>query len=49
MLLGDFNEIVALEEKCGRDDQSLVQMASFRDVLADCGLEDLGFLGPEFT
>ena len=29
MLLGDFNEIVALEETCGRDDQSLVQMAGF--------------------
>lgn len=49
MLLGDFNEIVALEETCGRDDQSLVQMAGFRDVLADCELEDLGFLGPKFT
>jgi hypothetical protein len=49
MLLGDFNEIVALDEKFGREDRCLRQMAGFRDVLTDCSLLDLGFIGAEFT
>ena len=49
LLLGDFNKIVALDEKHGREDKCLRQMAGFRDVLTDCSLLDLGFIGPEFT
>jgi hypothetical protein len=49
MVLGDFNEILALEEKQGREDRSFHQMVGFRDVLANCSLMDLGFLCPEFT
>ena len=49
MLLGDFNEIVALEEKYGCEDRSLRQMAGFQEALTDCSLMDLGFLGSEFT
>jgi hypothetical protein len=45
LLLGDFNEIVALEEKFGREDRSFRQMARFREALADCSLVDLGLLG----
>jgi hypothetical protein len=49
VLLGDFNEIVALEEKYGMEDRSLRQMAGFWEVLSDCSLLDLGFIGSEFT
>ena len=49
LVLGDFNEIMALEEKCGREDRSFRQMARFREALSDCSLSDLGFVGPEFT
>jgi hypothetical protein len=49
MVLGDFNEILALKEKQGCEDKSFHQMARFRDVLANCSLMDFGFLGPEFT
>lgn len=49
LVLGDFNEIVALEEKFGRDDRSLSQMEVFRDTLTDWSLLDLGFVGPLFT
>ena len=49
LVLGDFNEIVKLEEKFGRDDRSLTQMEAFRDSLTDCSLLDLGFVGPLFT
>ena len=49
LLLGDFNEIVALEEKFGREDRSFRQMTGFREALSDCSLTDLGFVGPEFT
>jgi endonuclease/exonuclease/phosphatase family metal-dependent hydrolase len=49
LVLGDFNEITALEEKFGRDDRNLHQMAAFCDALTDCTLLDLGFIGPLFT
>ena len=31
------------------EDRSLTQMAAFREVLNDCGLQDLGFHGLEHT
>jgi hypothetical protein len=49
LVLGDFNEITALEEKFGRDDRNLHQMVAFCDALTDCTLLDLGFIGPLFT
>ena len=47
--MGDFNELVRLEEKQGRHSRSERQMQLFRDVLDDCGFVDLGFNGPKFT
>ena len=47
--LGDFNEVVKLEEMCGRLNRPEKQMQAFRNVLDDCGLVDLGFHGFPFT
>jgi hypothetical protein len=47
--MGDFNELVRLEEKQGRHTRSERQMQMFRDVLDECGFVDLGFTGPKFT
>uniref|UniRef100_A0A2N9F3X0 Reverse transcriptase domain-containing protein n=1 Tax=Fagus sylvatica TaxID=28930 RepID=A0A2N9F3X0_FAGSY len=49
IVFGDFNETISLDEQCGREDRSLIQMANFREALVDCELQDLGFQGPEFT
>ena len=49
LVLGDFNEIISLEEKWGGDDRSFHQMNAFREVLLDCSLQDLGYTGADFT
>jgi hypothetical protein len=43
VVLGDFNEILALKEKQGCEDKSFHQMAGFQDVLTNCSLMDFGF------
>ena len=45
LVFGDFNEIMALNEQWGRLDCNLAQMAAFREALADCFLQDLGYHG----
>ena len=47
--LGDFNEVIKLEEQHGRHLRPAHQMQAFRDVLDECGLVDLGFNGFPFT
>ena len=47
--MGDFNEITQLEEKSGREDRNANQIQGFQEVLLDCSLQDLGFVGGEFT
>jgi hypothetical protein len=49
LVMGDFNEITRLEEKSSGDDRNATQMVEFRDALLDCSLQDLGFVGAEFT
>jgi hypothetical protein len=49
LVLGDFNEITALNEQWGRLDRNLAQMAAFREALIDCFLQDLGYHGAAFT
>ena len=46
---GDFNEIIRQEEKIGGAFRSFNQMQRFRDVIDECGLMDLGFVGPSYT
>ena len=47
--LGDFNEILKLEEKQGWLDRPKRQMQGFWDALDYCGFKDLGFNGYLFT
>uniref|UniRef100_A0A2N9I5D1 Reverse transcriptase domain-containing protein n=1 Tax=Fagus sylvatica TaxID=28930 RepID=A0A2N9I5D1_FAGSY len=47
--IGDFNEIVKLEEMKGRIPRSDRQMRGFRSALDDCGLMDLRFRGFPYT
>ena len=49
LCVGDFNEIAKSHEKCGGRLRSYMQMKNFRNVLDECGLMDLGFVGSKFT
>ena len=46
---GDFNEITRAHEKLGGRHRPSRQMEAFRDVLDECGFQDLGFSGNMFT
>lgn len=46
---GDFNEILKTHEKNGGRLRPYGQMESFREVLDECNLFDLGFVGNKFT
>jgi hypothetical protein len=46
---GDFNEALHQDEHLSTRGRSNSQMALFRDCLNDCGLVDLGFIGPKYT
>ncbi|KAK3212709.1 hypothetical protein Dsin_017415 [Dipteronia sinensis] len=47
--MGDFNEILWDSEKLGGITKNWKQVSDFRETLEDCGLEDMGFMGPNFT
>lgn len=49
LVAGDFNELLSLTEKSGGPLRSNAQMSSFRNVLSDCELEDMGAAGGPFT
>lgn len=49
ILSGDFNEILWQNEKQGMNARAYWQIQNFWDVIANCGFEDLGFEGFEFT
>lgn len=49
LLIGDFNEAMWSYEHFSACQRPERQMVAFRDVLADCGLTDLGFVGLPFT
>ena len=46
---GDFNKITRAHEKFGGRHKPSRQMEAFRDVLDECGFQDLGFSGNKFT
>ncbi|KAK3212447.1 hypothetical protein Dsin_017153 [Dipteronia sinensis] len=49
LCLGDFNEVMEDSEKFGGATKDWRLMSKFREALDDCGLDDLGFTGPQFT
>lgn len=49
LFVGDFNEILNLEEKYGEASRLYSQMDRFRMALEDCEFNDLGFIGSKFT
>jgi hypothetical protein len=49
VIIGDFNEILFSHEKEGGNPRPQIMMQNFRDALADCNLEDLGYSGDPFT
>lgn len=48
-IAGDFNDIMFDHEKKGGRPQPRFLLDGFRNVVANCGLTDLGFSGSEFT
>ena len=49
LVAGDFNEITEPSEKTGTYMRPLPQMEAFYQVLFECNLQDMGFLGSPFT
>ncbi|XP_075650201.1 uncharacterized protein LOC142620776 [Castanea sativa] len=47
--LGDFNEVLASDEKNGGNRRPMAPMIEFRNTLLHCGLVDIGFSGYRFT
>jgi hypothetical protein len=45
----DLNENLYSHEKSGGNPRPTSYMQAFRDVLSDCSLEDLGFVGDPYT
>jgi hypothetical protein len=49
VIIGDLNEILYSHEKEGGNPRPQNYMQAFRDVLTDCSLDDIGFIGDPFT
>ena len=47
--MGDFNEIMGDEEKFGGLQKNWKAITDFREIIKECSLEDMGFVGPCFT
>ncbi|KAG6629896.1 hypothetical protein CIPAW_14G116800 [Carya illinoinensis] len=47
--MGDFNEVLSFNEKVGGRARTDRQIQEFRDLLDECGLLDLGYIGNPFT
>ena len=47
--MGDFNELLSMNEKLGSPVRSSRQMQDFRDAIDECGFVDLGYQGSPFT
>ncbi|KAF9618380.1 hypothetical protein IFM89_001015 [Coptis chinensis] len=49
LLMGDFNEITCQEEKCGGRQFNYSKVRPFLEMIDDCELLDLGFVGSIYT
>lgn len=49
MLIGDFNQILCADKKCGGRPTTAANMTPFVDMIQQCSLHDLGFDGPRYT
>ena len=49
MCAGDFNEIAKSHEKYGGHLRLTKQMQDFQDIVDECSVMDLGFVGTKFT
>lgn len=49
VVIGDFNEILYSHEKEGGARRPDRMMQEFREALVDCQLDDMGFMGDQFT
>lgn len=47
--IGDFNEILRSEEQFGPNERDSSQIAGFREAVDVCGLNDLGYIGLDWT
>lgn len=48
-VIGDFNDLILSDEKKGGKEHPGYLLQGFTEVVADCGLKDLGFGGHKFT
>lgn len=48
-IIGDFNDLMAANEKRGRRNHPRSLLQGFSSTVYDCGLQDLGFQGEQFT
>jgi hypothetical protein len=49
LIMGDFNEILYNSEKEGGRPRTQRQLQAFHDMLSECALNDVGFVGDLFT
>ncbi|KAF7832197.1 reverse transcriptase [Senna tora] len=49
LVCGDFNEVLSQEEKWGGNPALMSRIRDFRNCLNNCGLDDLGFVGQNYT
>lgn len=49
MIIGDFNEILVASEKDGGNIRPIQFMQSFRDCIEECGLQEIMYIGDQFT
>ncbi|KAJ1397132.1 Zinc finger, CCHC-type [Sesbania bispinosa] len=49
LCVGDFNEVLCVEDKMGGNPVDIQSMLSFKSTLVECDLCDLGFVGYRYT